>query len=605
MIKNILYIFLFLLLVKCANQTPPMGGPKDEDPPMLLKSTPEHGQLNFISQRIELEFNELIKLNQPKEQLLITPSIQGEYKVEARKTKVFIELEDPLDENTTYTFTFRDAVQDLTESNPAVDLRLAFSTGDYLDSMEISGRVFEALTDKIPEDITVMLYSKGDTVDILTGKPRYITKAKESGVFKFENLPHGEFKLYAIKDKNKDYILQPRNELYGFVPGYIELDSIVEELKIPLVKWDISQPEIKNARQDGKYFKVRYSKFIRDHTITAADTTINIWSDLVEDGTAIRIYNTLPENDSIPIFINIIDTAYYAARDTIMLKFGETRRKPESFSYTIKLNEIEKKNPIIQSTITFNKPINATIADSMFFNIDTLSRIYLDPEKFTWNKSRNILHINQALPDSLFQPKVVPDSLNQKNGQKEGPPEGEIGAKDRIPDRTAAKTDEEAKAPEPPKIAPMSVYLGNAAFISIEADSSKMKNEKIKYLDVNKLAIIHVNAITNADSFSIQLLNKNWEVMAEEKNNKMPVFRRLVAGEYKMRALIDRDGDGVWSPGDLNLDQPPEPVKHYISEEKNPSIMTRANWEIGPLDFIFNVDKPGGKSEEKPNGPQP
>ncbi|MDH5597489.1 MAG: Ig-like domain-containing protein, partial [Cyclobacteriaceae bacterium] len=126
-------------LFKCANISSPSGGPKDTIPPIVIRTLPENKQLNFKGQEIVLEFDELINADKLKSELSITPTYSGKYTHIVKKNKVTIKLEDPLEDSTTYTFTFNNSIVDITEKQPAENLILAFSTTDYIDSLHITG----------------------------------------------------------------------------------------------------------------------------------------------------------------------------------------------------------------------------------------------------------------------------------------------------------------------------------------------------------------------------------------------------------------------------------------------------------------------------------
>ena len=53
---------MVFFLWRCAVQTSPTGGPKDETPPVLLKSTPKDKEINFKGEIVELTFDEKVKL---------------------------------------------------------------------------------------------------------------------------------------------------------------------------------------------------------------------------------------------------------------------------------------------------------------------------------------------------------------------------------------------------------------------------------------------------------------------------------------------------------------------------------------------------------------
>jgi len=148
---------ILLITWGCANVAMPTGGPRDKTPPELLISNPANNQLNFTGNTIELDFNEDIKLKDPKEEILIVPSIGKKTLFSVKKTNLMIKPELEWQPNTTYSVNFREGVQDLSEGNPAENLRLAFSTGSVIDSLTINGRVKDSFSEKVPEKITIAL----------------------------------------------------------------------------------------------------------------------------------------------------------------------------------------------------------------------------------------------------------------------------------------------------------------------------------------------------------------------------------------------------------------------------------------------------------------
>ena len=168
---------LIMTLASCANQTTPTGGPQDKTPPLLLSSSPTHNQKNFKGNKVELVFNEAIQLREAKEQIIITPSPAKEITFTAKKNTVIVEPETKWKDSTTYSILFRESVRDLTEANPALNLKLAFSTGPYIDSLSISGSIRDARSEQIPENITLAIY-QSDTFDIFKHSPSYFTKSR-------------------------------------------------------------------------------------------------------------------------------------------------------------------------------------------------------------------------------------------------------------------------------------------------------------------------------------------------------------------------------------------------------------------------------------------
>ena len=151
MIRFFSSCLLILLLYSCATPTTPTGGPRDENPPQIdtTLSTPNF-QTRFLKQDISLTFNEWVMLEDVFNQVIISPPLQFKPEIYIKKKSVIIKWDEreTLRENVTYTFNFGESVKDLTEKNPAEKLRFVFSTGDFIDSLTLSGKVVDAVDGK-------------------------------------------------------------------------------------------------------------------------------------------------------------------------------------------------------------------------------------------------------------------------------------------------------------------------------------------------------------------------------------------------------------------------------------------------------------------------
>ena len=153
MLRRILAYLFFLLtivaLMQCAKRGTPTGGPKDIAPPILVRSTPANMSINFKSNKIRLYFDELIKLKDVQEQLIVSPPLKYNLEISPQggaSKYVEIKIKDTLKANTTYTLNFGQSIQDNNEGNPSSFLTYVFSTGDYIDSLQVSGVVKDATT---------------------------------------------------------------------------------------------------------------------------------------------------------------------------------------------------------------------------------------------------------------------------------------------------------------------------------------------------------------------------------------------------------------------------------------------------------------------------
>ncbi len=200
----------------CANIIPPQGGPKDSLPPILIKATPGDSARNFTGNRINFSFNEFIDLQNAQQNLMVSPTPKINPIVEHKLNTVTVRLKDSLDPNTTYTLHFRDVIKDFTEGNPIKDFVYVFSTGPYIDSLELHGKVVMAETGKSDSTMIVILHTSDDDSAVTKQTPRYITRLDAKGNFSFTNLPPKTFYLYALSDDGGTHRYFGDKQLFAF-----------------------------------------------------------------------------------------------------------------------------------------------------------------------------------------------------------------------------------------------------------------------------------------------------------------------------------------------------------------------------------------------------
>ncbi len=196
-----LLLLVVVMLSSCANIVPPVGGPRDTLSPVVLRSAPESGSRNFKGNRITLQFDEYVTVENAFENVIVTPTQENFPLIDSRLRTVSIRLKDTLESNTTYAIHFGDAIKDVNESNPLRNFNYVFSTGNYIDSFTLSGKVSIAQTGKVDSTLIVILHRNLDDSAVAKQRPRYITKPDNKGNFTFSNLPAGVFRLYALKDE--------------------------------------------------------------------------------------------------------------------------------------------------------------------------------------------------------------------------------------------------------------------------------------------------------------------------------------------------------------------------------------------------------------------
>ncbi|MBI5857971.1 MAG: Ig-like domain-containing protein [Sphingobacteriales bacterium] len=264
-------VFLFLLIILitfqqfvvlpgCANIIPPSGGPRDSIPPVLLKANPDDSARNFTGNKIVFTFDEFVEVQNIQENLIVSPIPKINPTVEYRLSTVTVKLKDSLEANTTYSLNFGNAIKDFTEGNAFKNFTYTFSTGNYIDSLELQGKVLLAESGKVDSSLVVVLHTNKDDSAVVKDKPRYIAKLDGKGNFVFRNLPFKTFYVYALKDEGGTLRYFSDKQLFAFADQPVKMQSQTEAVTLYayLVKQAASQPvssvsalNLANRRRSG------------------------------------------------------------------------------------------------------------------------------------------------------------------------------------------------------------------------------------------------------------------------------------------------------------------------------------------------------------------
>lgn len=199
----------------CASIVPPTGGPKDTLPPILVNASPADSTLSFTGNRIVLNFDEYVQVDNPQQNMLISPVPKTNPVIQVKLRTLTVQIKDTLEENTTYTLDFGKTIKDINEGNVLRDYRYMFSTGAWFDSLSLGGKVTVAETGKADSTLKVLLYTNFDDSAVVKEKPRYMARVDTNGNFRFRNLPPDTFAIYALKDEGGGRYLS-KEQLFGF-----------------------------------------------------------------------------------------------------------------------------------------------------------------------------------------------------------------------------------------------------------------------------------------------------------------------------------------------------------------------------------------------------
>ena len=206
LVLSSLAAFALIQIGGCANIVPPSGGPRDSIPPYAVYAKPKDSSVQIAPKEILISFNEFINTNALQEQLIVSPTIKNNPLIDQRLNMLRIRLSDSLDANTTYSFQFGNAVRDVNEANIAKNFTYVFSTGDYIDTARIYGKVVMAETGLIDSSLIAVLHPIGNDSAIFTSRPNYYARVNGQGKFEFKFLPKKNFEIFILpNDYSKRY----------------------------------------------------------------------------------------------------------------------------------------------------------------------------------------------------------------------------------------------------------------------------------------------------------------------------------------------------------------------------------------------------------------
>ena len=535
-----LILLLSFCLVRCAVQTTPQGGPKDVDPPVLVKSFPKNKQTNFKGKIVELTFNEQVKLNNASEEIIITPSPGKVIDFNAKQNKITIEPKENWKENTTYSISFREGVQDVTENNPADTLHLAFSTGPGIDSLTLYGRIRNGITEEIPQKVTVAIY-QSDTTDILKHAAIYFTKTDKGGHFKIENLKSGKYFVYAFDDRNKNLKVESTTEKFGFKSEPIILEGKkIDSIIFAIAKADSRPIKINSIRRTEKTTRVTFNKAIVHYKAESNTTTqpINSFGDTKSE---IIFFNPSTKSDSLKINLFARDSIDLSLDTTFYIKQSEIRAIKENFKVNISEPIITLETGIFNLKAFFTKPISKIDTDSIYIKIDSINIVRIEENEIQTNNTEKTIHIEKKIDKKLFSKEKITPQL----------------------------------------------FIGKGFIISYENDTSKIEGKPIKILSVEKTATLEIQIKTNQTNLITQLLSESGTVIESIKDLKNYTFKNLDPLTYRIRVIVDKNNNGQWDTTNIHTRTEAEPVYYYKSPEGNSAIKTRENSDIGPLILTF------------------
>jgi hypothetical protein len=231
---HLFIVTALIAVIGCAKIGSPSGGPKDREVPVIVRSIPENGAVNFREKEISITFDEYVVLDKINEKFMVSPPMNIKPTVFTRGKSVRIGFDEDLRDSTTYTFYFQDAIRDLNEGNAINNYQFVFSTGPFIDSLSLTGNVYTALSLDPPENTLVMLYSHQEDSSVIKQIPDYLTRVEPNGEFRIDNVRPGIYRLYGLKDGDNSKNYNRRDEDFAFYDTLVEITP--EKNFLPVIK---------------------------------------------------------------------------------------------------------------------------------------------------------------------------------------------------------------------------------------------------------------------------------------------------------------------------------------------------------------------------------
>lgn len=521
-----LCIILASALSRCAKRGSPTGGPKDSIPPVLVKANPPLNTVMFDAERVVMEFDEYIQLNDIATQLIVSPPMDpSEYKIVpeggivSKKAEIrFLEAPSP---NVTYTFNFGSAIEDYNEKNPLSFFSYSFSTGDYLDSLSISGLVKDAYALEADTGISIQLYPIDSThrdSTIFLDRPLYVGNTLDSTYFTLQNLAPGKYEMIAIKDVSKNYVFDQGIDKIGFFDTPIELpkDSLLfPKLFKEITNFQWARPRAVNDHhiEFGYYGRLEERKIELVSAVPEdfeylllkdrEKDTLHYWHTPLPkeiDSLVFRLYDRDTVQESVVKFYRPeLDSLQITPVQTGALNFLDTLQ----FSSNLPLKSVDENYIQLFDIDTLEVPFTASISEGK-------DRVYFDFEK---------------VPKDMYLIQILPEALKDFWG----------ATNDTI--QMAIRT--------------QAVESYGTVFLAIDIGPEDA-------------------------AYFYEILDKNNMVVRKGRKNDQNRYEIpfLNPGKYQVRIVLDTNNNGVWDTGNYLEKKQPEEVL-YLEEP----FELRANWD--------------------------
>ena len=607
-VKHILIIvgllFMAFLAQQCANAVAPTGGPKDEKPPVVVEAVPENHSINFNGKKIEITFDEYITLENANQNVLISPPLSEKPDIKLKNKTVVIKFKEDLAPNTTYTINFGASIKDLHEGNPFKDYVYSFSTGDHIDTLAIAGKVLNASDKKPVDGVYVSLYAADrDNLDSLpmTTIPDYLTKTDKEGKFSLNGLADKKYLVFALKDANANLYFDLPNEEVAF------LDTLVAASLLKMPK----PPTVDSIAPDSTLLLNDSIQPIKMDSVINDSLSVTKTTDTLAIDTAKNLYNQNALNLTLYMFTEVDSTQVllekklveegllrfvfrHPAKDAIVMT---PEMLPDSFNLvTTHSPEYDTITwyftPNVKDSLWVQVKYDTVINDSTRYNLKfkelgSNRRRKTEPKKL--GISNNLLNKVGLIPGQdlilKFNEPIVKYQMRDSAIFKHD----STVYYDRLAFEPADEYGMEYKLITPFSAdSSYSFEIPDSVFWGIRGRTNEAIKVNFHVLKDDEYGNIYITVVPpeGMKQVMVQLTNESGKVLKEQviTQKEEVMFEHLMPAKYKLRALLDADGNGKWSSGNYHLRMLPETILEY----KDP-LDLKAGWDID-LEDVWDLN---------------
>ena len=483
--KHRLPLILMLVIIgySCASMGTPDGGPYDEMPPKFIGSNPGLHAVNVKTQKIELEFDEFIKLEKPSEKVVVSPPQLEQPEIKVQGRKVVVELIDTLKASDTYTIDFSDAIVDNNEGNPMGHFTYSFSTGASIDTMEVAGTVLNAADLEPIKGIQVGLHKNLNDSALTTLPFDRVSRTDSRGHFIIRGVAPGSYRIYALMDGNQNYLFDSKTEMVAFS------DSIIVPSMMPATRQDTIW---KDTLTIDTIKTVGYTRFLPDNVILRAfkeENTRQFFSRSQRDKENHFILKFSAKADTLPTLTGL----NFDAKDAFVIEANEGN---DSICYWIK--------------------------DSLVYQMDTLA-VQMD---YLYTDS-----LDQLVPktDTIY----LANKLTREQREKLAKKEAEAKEKER------KKKEKKGEKIEKEKAVFLTMNVDAPSSFDVNRNITLSFEEPIERIDTSAIHMsVKVDTLWQETPFLFvadTLLPRKYEILAEwepEKEYRLTIDSAAIVGLY-------------------------------------------------------------------------